>query len=144
MARDKASRTTRSKMPVRLQDLTGLVEAILEMVATEITNTLETRTETLEAILQAVNGFTVQTDTLTLRRGRRAGVTVLEPRDGFVKTAIGAPVIISQALTTKSSDTDLVLMQFAGEVLSTRRMRVAWVSSAPAPKTVRVHYIIGT
>jgi hypothetical protein len=69
--------------------------------------------------------------TLELSRGRRSGVSFIEPDGGFEEAQIGRPVQITQAPSPRFDDLDLEMVVFAGEVVDKKRLRVWWRTIGP-------------
>jgi hypothetical protein len=71
-----------------------------------------------------------------LPQGQTSGIAFFETV--FDQKQVGAPVIV----THQEPDGDIVL--FAGQVISTREMRLVWSCPGGAPALVKVSYILGT
>lgn len=61
-------------------------------------------------------------------------------KDIFDENQIGQPVIITEALN-KNSEAGIV--QFVGEIINQKTMKVVWTAPFGAPRKTRINYIIG-
>jgi hypothetical protein len=139
MSRDLRSTATQDvRWPTRTQDRRGVdvqVEAIVAPVAADVAD----QGEQLEDLERAIaEGVVVASADVELARGRRSGVAYLEGR--FADNQVGAPVIVTQA---DAGDELEAFVQFRAAIVDRRRMRLAWLASSPAPRRVRVNYVIG-
>lgn len=109
-----------------------------------ITLTLGVNTITISATpiqeVTEINNFLNEFHTakLDLKSGIKNGRTSIYGR--FTSNQVGAPVIMVQQ---PSRDSDMSLVTFACEVISSRTMHVFWQAPNGAPAKVDVTYIIG-
>lgn len=101
--------------------------------------------EQLDELTAAIETGTIGSASLSsvdliLPRGRRSGHIDIEPEGGFTENQVGAPVMVTIAPNQGAIEAVL----FAGEVLTTRKMRLHWSAPGPAPTRVVVNYIIGS
>jgi len=143
VARRKSARTTRLNEPTKLQDNTGLDARLATTIIGELITPIEERVTILEGSLPdaAVQIGDVQTADVELRAGVHGGTLYVEPAGGYDETTIGRPIIIQQAAMGDSDEGCIV--QFTGEVINDRQMRVRWFCAAAAPARSRVVYLIG-
>jgi hypothetical protein len=140
MPRSKGGNSARTKAPQILQDHTALEQRISTTIIGEFVTPLEVIVEELAADLAAIQRNSVQTADLELL-GRHGGTVVVEPAGGFAEETIGRPVLINQG---PGGDQDEgAIVSFTAEVVDKRRLRVRWFCAAPAPRTVRIVYLIG-
>jgi hypothetical protein len=141
MARDRTTRTTRSRWPIRLQDHGGIDREILQLINATIINPLVERISELEREVAGLGGLRVHTAELELH-GARSGSVVLEGE--FGEGAIGAPVVVTQAMPASPDEAEFGIVQFVGMVLSTSRLRIEWFAPGDAPDKTAIHFLIGT
>jgi hypothetical protein len=75
---------------------------------------------------------------LDLKQGRRNGRTSIYRR--FTNEQVGAPVIMVEK---PGRDSDMSLVVFSADIVSTRTMHVYWQAPNGAPSQVDVTYLIG-
>lgn len=140
MPRTKGGRSSRAGKPVILQDRTGLAQDITTTIIGEFVTPLEVRIEQLEAAVAGLSSGVLHTATVALRR-RRSGTLMLEGT--FAEEEIGAPVLVTQAAPARIDEAEFGLVLFVGQVVSRRKLRLAWFSLASAPAQAKIVYIIG-
>jgi hypothetical protein len=139
MARDKVQKvgTHRTRIPIGIQDGTGLIAQIIDDLTVNFFGPFETRITNLEnAVAQFVAGE-VQSVEIDLPR-RRSGQ--LKVAGLFLAAQVGAPVLVGQG--SPLDDLDGVVL-FAGQVLDTHTLQIVWQSASLPPRRVRINYIIG-
>lgn len=83
-------------------------------------------------------GVTIKTAEIEIPPNRRNGKLLV--RDDFEERHVGSPVIISQA---PNNESDMLFVQFVGEVIDTRQLRVYWMAPFGAPRKMKINYMIG-
>ncbi len=83
-------------------------------------------------------GVTVGKAEIGLTPGRKNGQTIL--RGKFTNKQIGAPVLIQQM---PNKDSEIGFLQFIGQVIDQRTIRVFWQAPLGAPSKVVVNFLIG-
>lgn len=92
-------------------------------------------TEVIEGLQLPLTMKQVEIEIIPNRRNGRVII-----RDTFTEFQIGAPVIIAQA---PDKESDMVFVQFVGEIINTHQMRVFWMAPFGAPRKMKINYLIG-
>lgn len=144
MAREKGGVRTRQNVPSLIQDHTGLEDRISNTIIGTFVAPLEERVTAIETTLGAIGqierGVVYEID-VPLKRGRHGGSTVVELPTETVDDAIGRTVLVNQAHSGDADEGGIVL--FTGTVLDRRHILFRWFCAFPAPKVVKVVYLIG-
>jgi hypothetical protein len=120
-----------------LQDRRPLASKIAAIAGAVVDDAIAEPIEELEGISEAIEtGVPVRSADVELAGGY-AGEVVIEGT--WTERQVGAPVIVTQSGDVE----ELALIVFAGRVVDTRRIRVRYISSSPAPRRTRVNFIIG-
>lgn len=142
MARQKPKTPVRSRVsrPIAFQDATALEQLIQQMIDVSIAN-VDARVTVLEEQIARIGSAAVRTMDLALPakpcgRAVVAGV--------FAAAEIGAPMIIVQGPAQPIDDSEFGILSLVGRVLSVDDLEIVWASTRIPPKSLRIHYIIGT
>lgn len=107
--------------------------------------TIDTSTPGLEKISASITQTTIIKTNQPVTIGNteieikgRNGKLII--KGSFKDSQIGKPVFISQVPNRES---DMVFIQFIGEILDTRKMRIFWQAPFGAPRKMQINYLIG-
>lgn len=126
-----------ARFPQATQSRQPLGRALERDVQEQIDATVDPESERIDELEeQLATGVFVSSADVELVSAL-AGEFFLEGR--FAENQVGAPVIV-----TLSGDVDeLALIVFAASCVDRRRIRVRYISSSPAPRRLRVNFILG-
>ena len=118
-------------------------QPLSRQIKTEIVDDVEARVDALEDDVDALQATFAsgQVHRLELElAGRTAGR--VDVAATFLDNQVYAPVIATQD-PGAGDDVEFGMLQFAASVVSTSTLRLFWFTTSPAPRRVRVNFIIG-
>jgi hypothetical protein len=142
MPRTKGTEPRHHVTPTRIQDGTALEDGIFITIIEEFIAPIEERLEIIEAALgalQTLARITMGTAVVELRWHAHGGTSYID--GDFTADSVGRPAMVLQLPNGDEDEGGIV--QFTGEVLTTRKMRLRWHAHHGAPKRVPVVYLIG-
>jgi hypothetical protein len=140
MGREKASRARRTHYPIRLQDGTALDRATSDALRAEMTAIAAAAATEAALAARRATALELRTATIDLPAGRRSGSVDVD--GAFTSDQVGTRVIVTQGPPDRIEDAEAGIVLFVGQVVSRTVMRVTWFAVSPAPRRVRILYLV--